>query len=280
MIRLLSIICNKGHHSDLRSVSEAPLGRVCVGLLVAVVVCMALPSHAQSYSYLPAVPANYQSKVTSIVHHKNFSLLYDSRYNTPTWVAWALTKAHTYGSQERSDKFFADPSIPKGYRVDWYEYKDSNYDRGHMCPAGDNKWDRSAMIECFYMSNMCPQDRELNHHSWNNLEVACRDWARTEGTIYIVCGPVYKKGVKHAVIGIHHKIQVPEGFFKAVLSLRKGHEKAIAFYYDNNAKYQSYNKVYTTVDKIEAMTGLDLFANIPADIEKRVEATANIKDWK
>ena len=29
-------------------------------------------------------------------------------------------------------------------------------DRGHMCPAGDNRWHWKAMQESFYMTNICP----------------------------------------------------------------------------------------------------------------------------
>lgn len=227
---------------------------------------------------LPAMPTKWDSKVKNVVRHKYFSLLYDTRHNTPAWVAWKLTAEHSHGNQERSQKFWADPKIPRQYRVDFYDYR-AEWDRGHMCPAGDNKWDQEAMYECFYMSNMCPQDHILNTESWEKLESACRRWARAEGEIYIVCGPIYENR-RHRQIGVNHKVDVPEGFFKAVVSLRKGKEKAIAFYFTNDAREQPYRDIATTVDEIEKKCGFNLFAGIDKTLQDRIEATADIKAWK
>ena len=209
-----------------------------------------------------------------MVEHTGYSLSYNTTHNCPNWVAWQLTAGHTDGTQTRSTKFWADPAIPQGYRVDYFEYKESGYDRGHMCPAGDNKWSREAMHDCFYMSNMCPQVHELNAHSWEQLESKCRQWAREEGSVYIVCGPVWK-GTKHETIGITHRIDVPEGFFKAVLSLRKGHEKMWAYYYTNTSTRQPMTKTATTVDALEAMTGLDLFYQVNPQLQEKLEKATN-----
>lgn len=225
------------------------------------------------------IPAPLSDRPEQIVRHRGYTLSYNNKHNTPNWSAWALTAEHTDGPEARSQKFWADPEIPTVYRVDYYDYKESGYDRGHMCPAGDMKWSREAMHDCFYMSNMCPQDHSLNSGSWGSLENACRSWARTEGVIYIVCGPVYKSRKRHERIGIDHVIDVPEGFFKAVLSLRPGKEKAIAFYFDNDASKQNYKQLCMSVDDIEKMTGIDLYPSLDDELENKLEATYNIKEW-
>ena len=84
---------------------------------------------------LPAIGTN-----DLIIRHTGFTLRYNKTHNTPDWSAWCLTAEHTDGPVERSQKFWADPSLPSAYRVDYYDYKGSGYDRGHMCPAGDMKW--------------------------------------------------------------------------------------------------------------------------------------------
>lgn len=237
------------------------------------------PANANNVKSGIELPAPLKDRPEQIVRHKYYTLSYNKTHNTANWVAWTLTKARTYGKLEREQKFWADPMIPRANRVDFYDYKESSYDRGHMCPAGDMKWDATAMYECFYMSNMCPQNHTLNSGAWGNLENACRVWARREGVIYIVCGPVYKKNTKHERIGVNHAIDVPEGFFKAVLSLKKGKERAIAFYYDNNAKYKHYRDAACSVDEIEKLIGMDLFPNVEDVVEKRIEAKYNIRDW-
>lgn len=209
-----------------------------------------------------------------LIEHKGHTLVYNKKYNTPKWVAWTLTAERTYGNIPRSTKFYADPLLPKDNRVDWYEYKESGYDRGHMCPSGDNKWDPDAMNECFYMSNICPQDRTLNDGWWKYLEISCRDWARREGILYIVCGPVYKS--KPKMIGVHHAIGVPDGFFKVVLTLRKGHEKAVGFYYRNDDSEQPMKKAAMTVDDVEKMTGIDFYPSLDDELEERLESTLSM----
>ena len=206
-----------------------------------------------------------------IVSHTGFTISYNKANNTPDWAAWQLTAGHCDGPVERSRKFWADPDIPRPYRVEYYEYKGSGYDRGHMCPAGDMKWSEKAMHDCFYMSNMCPQTSELNSGAWNKLEMKCREWAEQEGALYIVCGPIYKSGNRET-IGIEHAIRVPDEFFKAVLSLRKGQEKAVAFIFRNDDSSQSYKTAATTVDHVEEITGLDLFHNLDDETEEKVEA--------
>lgn len=229
---------------------------------------------AQKNFHLPA-----EKSKDIIIHHKAYSLSYNKQHNTPNWVAWHLTDKHTAGPVARSSKFWADPKISKLYRVDYYDYKDSGYDRGHMCPAGDNKWDETAMYECFYMSNMCPQDPKLNGGQWGRLEQECRKWANTEKEIFIVCGPIYE-GKKHETIGIDHKIAVPEKFFKAVMSLKPGKEKAIAFIFTNDDKNPSYRKLATSVDAVEKLTGFDFFCMTDDSIEKKIEQQCDIDDWK
>ncbi|MCI5570869.1 MAG: DNA/RNA non-specific endonuclease [Prevotella sp.] len=207
-----------------------------------------------------------------IIEHVGHILSYNKEYCTPYWSAWQLTAERTEGTVARSKKFWADPAVPQTYRVEWYEYKESGYDRGHMCPAADMKWSEEAMHDCFYMTNMCPQTHSLNGGSWKSLEDKCRKWAQEDGRIYIVCGPIYNKGVRHEEIGIDHRIMVPERFFKAVLSLNKGKEWAVGFIYENNESRQSMKKAAKTVDEVEEIIGMDLFYQLDDELEDRIES--------
>ena len=69
--------------------------------------------------------------------------------------------------------------------------KGSGYDRGHMCPAGDNKWGFKPMKESFLLTNICPQDHNLNCGDWNELEITCREWADKYGDINIISFQIY-----------------------------------------------------------------------------------------
>ena len=237
-----------------------------------------VPAKKTGNARLPELPAPRKGE-NMIIHHTAYTLSYNKEHNTPNWVAWELTRAETRGNGQRSREFFPDPKLDIRYQVTDDDYRGSHYDRGHMCPAGDNKWDGHAMTECFYLSNMCPQNHEFNSNSWESLESACRRWARKEGSIYIVCGPIYDAHRKQKTIGREHKVSVPNGFFKCVLSLRNGKEKAIGFVYQHNEQYQSMESVATTVDAVEELTGYDFFSSVSKELQNHVEAMCNLTEW-
>ena len=213
------------------------------------------------------------------LQHTGYVISYNPSKSTPSWVAWELTSDETSGPISRTDyDFTPDPMLDACNQVEKYEYANSGYDRGHMCPAGDMEWSSSAMKECHYMTNICPQAPKLNQIYWERLESACRRWANYYGAIYIICGPVYNKGVDNT-IGTKHVIAVPDGFFKVVITLAEGEEKGIGFYYTNNDARQTMQSAAMTIDTVEELTGYDFFSALPDDIENAVEASSDIKIW-
>lgn len=211
-----------------------------------------------------------------ILKRTGYVTSYNKTTLLPNWVAWHLTAERTKGSAKRSDVDFAeDNEVPEPRATDW-DYYNSGYDRGHMCPAADNKWSKKAMEESFFFTNMCPQNSNLNRGDWNEMEMACRKWAKKYGGIYIVCGPILYKG-KHKTIG-KNKVVVPEAFFKVVL--RTGDDpQAIGFIYKNTSGNRPKDSYVNTVDEVERITGIDFFPSLPDDVENKVEATADIANW-
>ena len=201
---------------------------------------------------------------------------YNKTTKLPNWVAWHLTADRCEGPAKRSGvDFEADMDVPAP-RAEDGDYYGSGYDRGHMCPAADNKYSVKAMEESFLFTNMCPQNGNLNRGDWNEMEQACRRWAKDYGGVYVVCGPILYKG-KHKTIG-KNKVVVPEAFFKVVL--RTGEDpKAIGFIYKNAEGNRPKGDYVNTVDEVERLTGIDFFPSLPDDVEAKVEAAADIADW-
>lgn len=216
-----------------------------------------------------------------LVRHTGYALSFDTIHHNPFWVAWELTRQESKGRVGRADEFVEDPSIPSRHAVRPSTYSGSGYSRGHMCPAGDQKWSEDAMNESFYMSNMCPQTFELNKLWWDWLERAERQWAADEGSVYIVCGPIYDEGrtVKNVNKRNTFFVGIPHRFFKVILSTRKGHEKALAFVYRNDASDQPLESCLCTVDEVEALTGYDFFSGLADPLEDRLEAHSSLLDW-
>ncbi len=227
---------------------------------------------AESYE-LPALRKNSNE---IILRRRGYTASYNPTTKLPNWVAWHLTAAHTDGNAKRKEHaFHEDTDVPEP-RVDTYDYMRSGYDRGHMCPAGDNKWDALAMEQSFLITNICPQDHVLNIGDWNNLETQCRQWAEQYGDIYIVCGPILYKG-KHKTIG-KNKVVVPEAFFKVILRMGKS-PQAIGFIYRNNDKRHPWGDYVNSVDEVERITGFDFFSTLPDSVERRVEKKYDAEAW-
>ena len=234
------------------------------------------------------MPAKLADRPEQILKRKGYTTSYNSKTKTPNWVAWHLTKSHTYGSYQRSQEVFAEDESVKAPRATDNDYYNSRYDRGHMCPAGDNKWDKEAMTQSFLFTNVCPQNHGLNKYEWNDLEILCRDWARKYGAVDIVCGPLYSSEGERFMVGDstpsqqktigRNKVWVPDGFFKVVLC-RQGRPKAIGFVYRNEGKKQLMEEAVHSVDEIEAMTGIDFFPALDDATESRIEARASLSEW-
>lgn len=224
-----------------------------------------------------ALPCKIKNRSEQILFRRGYAISYNQTNKLPNWVAWHLTKQHTFGDVERPRRAFHDDNDIKNSTHYWDYDKARKYDRGHMCPAGDNKWDYKAMQETFLMSNVCPQYRNLNSGVWNDIEIKCRDWARQEGDVYIVCGPIFFPNRKNRDIIGESRIPVPDAFFKVVLSNR-GKGKSIGFICENRSGSSDLNDYSVTIDEVEKLTGLDFFPALPDKLEESLES--RIGSWR
>lgn len=227
------------------------------------------------------LPRIAKSANERVIRHDNFTMSYNIDRLTPTYVAWCLTPQMVNGKAKRTDFFNGDPSIEAKYRVVHADYYGSRYDRGHMCPAADNRNSTKAMEQCFYMTNMCPQNHALNAGGWNDLEVQCRSWARNYGKIYICAGPIYDNKSSMRRIGTRRnfRIAVPDRFYKVVLMVGAKTTKAIGFIYPNAAANRDMRFYAVSVDEVERITGIDFFYQLDDASEKRVEAECKPAAW-
>lgn len=222
------------------------------------------------------MPRPLEGVSEQIICKSSYIVSYNKDTKIPNWVAWHLTADHTDGPYRRQSSFYEELSIPSP-RATLEDYRGSGWSRGHMCPAGDNKWNERAMYETFSLVNVCPQNASLNSGVWNSIEMDCRKWAKKYGGVYIVCGPIFLNR-EHETMG-KNKVVVPEAFFKVVLCLQ-GTPKAIGFVVRNNEGKKKKDQFINTVDDVERITGIDFFPALPDDIENEVEAYSNIDDWR
>lgn len=226
---------------------------------------------AQEFNCLP------YSCSTEIINHTAFTLSYIEQYEQPEWVAYKLTRDMLTGPAGRTNKFIADTLVPTGSATA-RDYEKSGYDKGHLCPAADMKSSPLLMKECFYMSNMSPQEPSFNRGVWLKLEELVRTWALRDSMIYIATGPIFSDSMKF--IGKKNRVAVPWGFYKVILDYRKGHwPKAIGFILPNCGSSDSLIHFTAAVDSVEKVTGIDFFPDLPDIIERSVESSCDLSEW-
>jgi len=222
-----------------------------------------------STSFIPSTNRGY------LIQHSYFTISYSETNRQAEWVAYTLTPASINGTQERTDNFRIDPNV-KSNPVGSGDYSSSGYDRGHLCPAGDMKLNLTSMSESFYMSNMSPQDPSFNRGIWETLESRVRTWAIEKNGVYVVTGPILKNicgSIKNGTIS------VPCSYYKIVFKDNGTEKIAIALILNNQGSSSTLKSFVTSIDNIEALTGIDFFSSLSDDIENKLESSTNTSNW-
>ncbi len=221
-----------------------------------------------------AIPA--YSKDEIIVQHVGYTLSYNEEHEQPNWVAYLLTADEVFGNaSSRDDNFREDPSVPTGSAT-LADYKGSGYDRGHLIPAADSKWSAKAMDECFYLSNMSPQNHAFNAGIWSKLEAAVRTMAAQNHEICVVTGPILTDG-PYETIG-ENKVSVPNRFYKVILDYYGPEKKAIGYILSQEDK-GDLRSFAVSVDEVEELSGIDFFPLLDDEEEAALESEFNVKLW-
>jgi endonuclease G len=211
-----------------------------------------------------------------IIRHFAYTLSYSEKDEEAFWVAYALKSEYLAGTEKRTNHFNADPDVPTG-SADPDDYRNSGFDKGHLAPAADMKWNAQAMEESFLLSNVAPQDHKFNEGIWADLEKAVRKWARSDGAEYIVTGPVLPDASGYK-IGKDH-VTVPSFFYKVVFSPTP-YPKAVGFIIPNQPGRQSFWHYACTLSQVETQTHIKFFPMLPDNISNDIKNHFEISDWR
>lgn len=224
-------------------------------------------------------PKLTEKKDEKIINATAFTISYNTATLCPNYVAWKLTKERIYGKAKRTNNFLPDARINKKRQVETTDYTRSGYDRGHMCPAGDCKSNEYMMEESFLMTNICPQNGNLNSGDWKELEELCRQWVKDYSDLYIACGPIFdNKDSKKIGNRKNIRISVPDRFYKVILMM--GHQpKALGFIFPNSSTNKDIREYAMSVDEVEKITGIDFYPALDDNIENKIEAECRPGAW-
>jgi endonuclease G, mitochondrial len=225
-----------------------------------------------------------------VVMHSCMALVYNEPYEQAKWVAHIVEPDIIDGRITRSNDFRPDPMIKTGStdEIDFFAkatgpdgvvmYDGYGYDRGHLAPSADFRWSLTALSESYFYSNMSPQKDEFNRELWADLEAKVRGYIfRNKGSrLFVVTGPILEANPPRVPRSPSH-VAIPKAFFKVMADL--DHGKAIGFLVPHENSATPLSTFAMSIDDIEKATGIDFFANLPDDVEAKLEAQKEVKDW-
>jgi endonuclease G len=194
-------------------------------------------------------------------------------YNTKVahYVVEHVTVANLVKNAPRKDDFREDPEVPAQHRQTLADYTGMGYDRGHIAPAADMAFDKTAMSESFYLTNMMPQVPGNNRGIWKYLEENVRYWAQVKGEVYVITGALFEGQPK-----MMNKVAIPSHVYKIIIDPKSG--KQIAYLFTNEKLDPKLIDNYSvSVASIEAKTGINfspLLSNTAAE-----KAVLKLKDF-
>ncbi|HEV7573012.1 MAG TPA: DNA/RNA non-specific endonuclease [Thermoanaerobaculia bacterium] len=241
---------------------------------------MGNPSNATTDAVVQ--PNNY------LISKPEYAESYSRDLGRPNWVSWHLTSAWTTGVGPRTDTFRPDPLLPLGwYKVQAFDFSSSGFDRGHMDPSADRSSSEPVNEATFTMTNMVAQAPGNNQGPWENLESFLRTLLSAD-EVFIISGPNgvggtgSNGGVTNTLANGH--VTVPASTWKCALILPSGSGDPVARVTAStqtlcvimpnldSIRPDDWHTYVKSVDQVEALTGYNLFSNVPAAIQNAIEA--------
>jgi endonuclease G, mitochondrial len=227
------------------------------------------------YAGNPCLMPSFQGQI-NIMTNIGYVVGYCEQRKAPVWVGYRLFKVSNLQAPKRPEQFTVDARTSA--RVASTDYTGSGYDRGHMAPnyAIAICYGQAAQLETFLMSNIIPQNPRLNRGIWKNLEqLEIRNYAQNLEEIWILTGGIFE-GTNRLASGV----AIPSSCYKILVDEEKGKPRVLAFIMGQNVNgAEDFGNYLTSVDMIEQRAGLDFLADLPDDVENRLEAEVAGRVW-
>ncbi len=214
---------------------------------------------------------------------RQYILSYNDTTKYANWVSWHLSE-DWLGETKRQNDFREDDTLPESfYKVKKSDYKDSGFDRGHICPSGDRTLNEEDNSATFLMTNILPQSPRNNRVTWKNLEEYERKKTREGFELYIYAGGygLGGTGKKGFQTKISEKVLVPERVWKILVQIPNGdndlerineNTEIISVDMPNSEEIDSNWKNYlTSINSIEKKTGFNFLTSIPEKISSMLK---------
>jgi DNA/RNA endonuclease G (NUC1) len=223
---------------------------------------------------VPTAPATNE---TTLVQ-QDYVIDYDSDLRVPVWTAERVVAAKLDDTVKREDCFRGDPRLHGDTASLPSDYSEPIYDQGHMTSFADQRYSKMSGWNSFIMTNMTPQNCQLNRGIWQILEQITRRWAARHDAIFVLSGSVFDRdgdGLRDADSAAQHmksnngkqRVAVPSAFYKIVaFQGADGKVETLSFLLphdtsnpNGDAALAYLTSHVTNLAALERLSGLDLF---------------------
>ena len=266
------------------------------------------PIEAQTRLEFPKLRGGNSETIihSTATYGMTYALEWDHQKRATRWVCWRMDETNRQEKYSRStlypngDPWAYDPLVPEYEQQatynelskSYYPGTGSYYQKGHICASQDRIYDPEANKQTFFMTNIMPQVGRFNEKLWQKLESEVRKWGNRNqindvnptDTLYICKGGTIDNTpeidpILGYTIGNHI---VPRYFFMALLKKTYAGYEAIGFWMihaDEDRSNIEVKNYAIKIDRLEELTGIDFFCNLPDDIETEVESKLTLSYW-
>jgi endonuclease G len=243
------------------------------------------PRGDESAAMAPATaepPGRWGEPVATValqrLENEGYVVGYSSETRTPLWVCYHIWAVGDAPAPRRDNVFAADDRVADP--VGPGDYARTGYDRGHMAPRAPigKRYGKAAQDKTFLMTNMCPQLPGLNQRGWEALErVISSNWAEVFEELWVYVGPIFEGPCRELPSGV----RVPSHCYVIVVDVNEADTiRAIAVAMEQRRiNREPLSDFVTTIDDIEARTGIDFLPDLPDDEENVLESSEPDDDW-
>lgn len=222
---------------------------------------------SQAYDLKPSpIVGNIPLKKTTI------EISYNRFHKQADWVSYTLSESQLRNCTQRRNNFRPDPDLNYSDSAQLSDYSKSGYDRGHLSPAADNKFNSIVMSESFLLSNISPQPASFNRNIWARLELLVRAWAKAKRGIQVVTGPILENNLP--TIGDH--VSIPSYYYKVLVTTDAKEAIGIMLPTNANGKLEDY---VVPIDLIEEKTKINFMHSLDQSLQDKLERASSIGNW-
>jgi DNA/RNA endonuclease G (NUC1)/PKD repeat protein len=234
-------------------------------------------------------PKDAEASDDFIIRRGEYTTSFNVNRAIPNWVSYRVDAEYHPSGIDRCNCFTFDPEL---VAAGFSRYTTGDYtgagafakygiDRGHLARSFDRTAGSLDNAATYYFSNIIPQAADLNQGPWKILEDSLGKLAyESNRSVYVIAGASGSKGT----VKDEGKITIPTAVWKVAVILP--HDGTLASIHspgdltviavimpnDPGVRGVDWTTYKTTVDEVERLSGYDILAELPDNIERAVES--------